>query len=150
MPTFRESRTVPHSPEAMFDLVADVEKYPLFLPFCEDLKVLRRSDGEGGEATIVAVMTVGYKAIRESFTSKVTLDPARRRILVEYVDGPFKFLENRWTFLEDPAGCKVDFWISYEFKNRMLGLLVGALFDKAFRRFVTAFEERARVVHGAR
>jgi coenzyme Q-binding protein COQ10 len=93
-------------------------------------------------------MSVGYKAIRESFTSRVTLDRPRMRILVEYVDGPFKYLENRWAFKGAGRGCEVDFFIQYEFRSLALGLLMGTVFDKAFRRFATAFEERADVVYG--
>jgi coenzyme Q-binding protein COQ10 len=95
-------------------------------------------------------MGVGYKSIREHFTSRVTLKPADRRIQVAYLDGPFRYLDNRWEFLPMAGGgCQVRFWISYEFKSAMLGLLMGALFDKAFRKFAEAFEQRARVVYGA-
>ena len=93
-------------------------------------------------------MTVGYKAIRETFTSRVTLDPANLKILVEYVDGPFRYLENRWTFKPHEGGCEIGFFISYEFASRMLGLLMGAMFDKAFRKFAEAFERRADLVYG--
>jgi coenzyme Q-binding protein COQ10 len=132
----------------MFDLVAEVERYPEFLPLCESLRVIRRSQNEEGVETLVASMSVGYKAIKESFTSRVTLDRARMRILVEYVDGPFKYLENRWTFKEIPGGCEIEFFISYEFKSLTLSLLMGSVFDKAFRRFAIAFEERADAVYG--
>jgi coenzyme Q-binding protein COQ10 len=97
---------------------------------------------------LLADMTVGYKAIRETFTSRVTLDPANLKILVEYVDGPFRHLENRWTFKPNESGCEVGFFISYEFASRMLGLLMGAMFDKAFRKFSEAFERRADQVYG--
>jgi len=134
----------------MFDLVADVERYPEFLPLCDGLRVVRRSQSGEGVETLVATMSVGYKAISESFTSRVTLDRPRMRILVEYVDGPFKYLENRWTFKPTPTGCEIQFFINYEFKSFALGLLMGTMFDKAFRRFVTAFEERAdKVYHRA-
>lgn len=147
MPTFETTRRVPHSPQQMFDLVADVEKYPLFLPMCESLVVRSREPIEGG-TRLIATMGVGYKAIRERFTSRVTLKPAESKILVEYLDGPFRYLENRWDFLADDSGTRVRFWISYEFRSAMLGLLMGALFDKAFRHFSEAFEQRARVVYG--
>jgi coenzyme Q-binding protein COQ10 len=151
MPNFRSTRRVRHSPADMFDLVADVEKYPLFLPLCEGLSIRRRSPGpQDGTEVLVADMSVGYKAIHETFTSRVTLDRPRLKILVEYIDGPFRHLENRWTFSEDPAGCLVEFYITYEFRSRMLGLLMGAMFDKAFRRFAEAFEQRANHVYGLR
>ena len=148
MPTFRTVRPVAHSPAQMFGLVADVERYPEFLPLCEDLRILRRVQSGEGIETLVATMAVGYKAIRESFTTRVTLDPPRLRITVEYVDGPFRYLENRWTFRETPGGCDVEFYINYEFKSFALGLLMGSMFDKAFRKFTQAFEERANEIYG--
>ncbi len=148
MPTFRTTRPVKHSSAQMFALVADVERYPEFLPLCEGLRVLRRSQSGEGVETLVAVMSVGYKAIRESFTTRVTLDRPRLRIRVEYVDGPFKYLENRWSFRETPTGCDVEFYINYEFKSFALGLLMGSVFDKAFKKFTEAFEERANEIYG--
>lgn len=150
MPSFRTTRSVPHSASKMFDLVADVEQYPRFLPLCQSLQVRRRSTLPGGEEVLLADMKVGYKAIRESFTSRVTLDRPRLTITVEYVDGPFKALENRWMFRDDPANpgrSVVEFYITYEFKNRMLGLMMGSMFDGAFRRFAEAFEHRANEVY---
>jgi coenzyme Q-binding protein COQ10 len=148
MPTFRTKRQVKHTPVQMFDLVADVERYPEFVPLCESLRVIRRTQSGEGVETVVAAMSVGYKAIQENFTSRVTLDRPRLRILVEYVDGPFKFLENRWTFRAIPPGCEVEFFINYEFRSFALGVLMGTVFDKAFRRFAEAFEERADAVYG--
>lgn len=149
MPTFRMTRIVKHTPAQMFALVADVEQYPEFLPLCEDLRVIRRVQSGEGVETLVATMSVGYKAIQESFTTRVTLDEPRLRIGVEYVDGPFKYLENRWTFREAPGGCEVEFYINYEFKSFALGLLMGSVFDKAFRKFTDAFEQRANTVFAA-
>lgn len=148
MPMFNSTRRVKHSPAEMYALVADVEKYPQFLPLCEGLTVRRRTPREGGGEVLLADMTVGYKAIRETFTSRVTLDPANLKILVEYVDGPFRYLENRWSFKPLDTGSEVGFFISYEFASRMLGLLMGAMFDKAFRRFAEAFEKRADMIYG--
>ncbi len=148
MPTFQSSRSVRFVPDQMFDLVADIEHYPEFLPLCEGLKIRRRSMLEDGREVLLADMTVGYKAIRETFTSRVTLDKANNKILVEYVDGPFSHLENRWVFLNEEAGTKVEFFIDYAFKNRMLGMLMGAMFEAAFKRFSDAFVERALVVYG--
>ncbi|MGO4404757.1 type II toxin-antitoxin system RatA family toxin [Bosea sp. RAF48] len=148
MPMFNSTRRVKHSPEQMFALVADVEKYPLFLPLCEGLAVRRRTSREGGGEVLLADMTVGYKAIHETFTSRVTLDPANLKILVEYVDGPFRHLENRWTFKPLETGCEVGFFITYEFASRMLGMLMGAMFDKAFHKFSEAFARRADLVYG--
>ena len=149
MPSFETTRRVQHSAEKMFDLVADVEKYPRFVPLCESLVVRVRRPLEDGREVLVADMTVAYALFRETFSSKVTLDRAENRILVEYLDGPFRYLENRWTFHDRPdGGSDVGFWISYEFKSRTLGALMGAMFDKAFRRFSEAFERRADSVYG--
>jgi coenzyme Q-binding protein COQ10 len=148
MPSFRTTRPVPHSPQQMFDLVADVERYPEFLPLCEELRVRRRVQSGEGIETLVAEMSIGYKAISERFTTRVTLDRPRLRILVEYVDGPFSYLENRWSFVPRAGGADIEFFITYEFKSRALGLLMGAVFDRAFRKFAEAFEERADLVYG--
>ena len=132
----------------MFDLVADVEKYPEFVPLCEALCVRSRREREG-RTLLVADMTVGYGAIRETFTSQVILKPDERRIDVSYVDGPFRYLSNVWRFEDFGKGrCEVHFHIDYEFKGRVLGALMGAMFDRAFRRFSAAFEERADRLHG--
>src|SRR3712207_2047000 len=121
MPSFRSTRVVKHTPEQMFDLVADVERYPEFLPLCEDLRIIRRSADEQGREVLVAAMSVGYKAVKETFTSRVTLDRANRQILVEYLEGPFKRLENRWEFKPGAEGTAVEFFISYEFRSMALG-----------------------------
>lgn len=136
----------------MFDLVADVEKYPQFLPLCEALSVRERRQ-KGDVELLVASMTVGYKAIRETFTSRVVLNRPAMTIDVSYLDGPFKRLDNRWRFEETttasgPESCNVHFDIDYEFASRMLGMVMGAMFDTAFKRFTHAFEERARAVYG--
>lgn len=151
MPSFTSRRPVRYTPHQMFDLVADVERYPQFLPLCEGLVVRSRTE-VAGKPVLVADMTAGYGAIHETFKSQVTLDRAAGppTILVEYLDGPFSRLHNRWLFLDAAGGgCEVDFFIDYEFKSMMLKLLMGALFDKAFRKFAEAFEARARVVYGA-
>jgi len=151
MPSFRTTRRVPFTPHQMFDLVADVERYPEFLPLCEAL-VVRSRERLGEAQVLVADMTVGYKAIRETFTSRVTLGPAQTAVLAQATPdsrGPFRKLENRWEFRAAPGGCDVDFSIAYEFKSMALQVLVGALFDRAFRRYTRAFEERAQAVYGA-
>lgn len=149
MPSFNTTRVVRHGAAQMFDLVADVEAYPQFLPLCTGLRVRRRMAGGEGVETIVAEMQVGFKAIRESFTSRVELDRPRQRILVEYIDGPFSHLENKWTFTDlESGGCEIGFSISYEFASRTLGLLMGAMFDTAFRKFAEAFEKRADEIYG--
>lgn len=146
MPRFSTRRRVAFTPAQMFALVADVERYPEFVPLCESLRVTKREE-RGSETVLIATMGIGYKAIRERFTSRVTLQPAVNTILVEYLDGPFKRLENRWRFVEAAGGCEVDFFINYEFRSMALGLLMGAMFDTAFRRFADAFEARAKVIY---
>jgi coenzyme Q-binding protein COQ10 len=156
MPQFSTRRRLKHSAAEMFDLVADIERYPEFVPLCRTMRVIRRTQFIDREI-VVAEMTVAYKLIRESFTSRVTLDRADQTILVEYLNGPFSRMENRWTFrpVDERAGddaaqasCAVEFFISYEFRSRALGLLMGAMFDTAFRRFASAFERRADAVFG--
>jgi coenzyme Q-binding protein COQ10 len=148
MPRFSDKRRVKHTAEQMFDLVADVERYPEFVPMCQSLRVRQRTAGSNGTETIVADMTVSFKLIRETFTSRVMLDRPNLRILVEYLRGPFSSMENRWTF--EPRGegtSEVGFFIAYEFRSRMLALLMGAMFDAAFQRFAGAFEKRADVIY---
>lgn len=163
MPRFETIRPVRHSPETMFNLVADIARYPEFVPMCEALHIRRRNENEG-VVTLLADMTIGYKMIRETFTTRVELDPAAMQIRVTYVDGPFKHLENRWSFLEKPlhptasasrepaatsladaggSGCDVKFYIDYEFRSRTFQMLAGAVFEKVFRKMAEAFEARA-------
>jgi coenzyme Q-binding protein COQ10 len=150
MPQFSTKRQVPHSASEMFDLVADVERYPEFVPLCQSLKVRRRTT-ENGREVIVADMTIAYKVVSETFTSRVTLERERLTILVEYIEGPFRRMNNRWTFRPvDDKSCEVEFFLTYEFRSRTLGLLMGSVFDAAFRRFATAFERRADQVYGTR
>jgi coenzyme Q-binding protein COQ10 len=148
MPELSTTRRVHHGASAMFDLVADVEHYPEFVPLCESLRVRKRLQ-DGGKDVIVADMTVAYKLIRETFTSRVTLDKPNMEILVEYLEGPFQRLNNRWNFraIADQA-CDVEFFIAYEFRSRTLGMLMGTVFDAAFRRFASAFECRADQIYG--
>jgi coenzyme Q-binding protein COQ10 len=146
MPEFRTTRRVAHSAEEMFDLVAEVERYPEFVPFCEMLVVRgRRKDGH--KDVLVADMTVGYKLVRETFTSKVTLDRPALTIRADYLDGPFRALENSWHFTPAETGCEISFCIEYEFRSRTLALLMGAMFDRVFRTFADAFERRADQIY---
>ena len=132
----------------MFDLVADVERYPEFLPLCEATRIRERKERDG-KTLIVVEMTVGYKAIRETFVTQDLLKPDELEIDVKYLDGPFKYLDNRWTFVpHGEHGCEVQFFIDYEFKSRVLGMLMGSMFDRAFRMFSEAFEKRAQAVYG--
>jgi len=133
----------------MFDLVSDVEKYPEFVPLCAGMKIKSRIDKGNDISVIIAEMDVAYKMIRQSYTSRATLDRQNLKILVEYLTGPFSRMQNRWAFHPvDDKTCDVEFFIDYEFKSRTLAMLMGAMFDSAFRRFATAFENRADKVYG--
>ena len=149
MPQFSTKRRVRHAATDMFALVADVDKYPQFVPLCAGMKVKSRVDKGEGVAVMVAEMTVAYKIIRETLASRATLDSRNLKILVEYLNGPFKRMQNRWTFHRvDDHSCDVEFFIDYEFRSRTLAMLMGAMFDAAFRRFASAFEQRADEVYG--
>jgi coenzyme Q-binding protein COQ10 len=149
MPEISTTRQVHHAAADMFDLVADVERYPEFVPLCRTLTV-RSRDKEAGKEVIVASMTVAYKLIQEGFISRVTLDRPNLEILVEYLEGPFRRMGNRWRFhpVADDV-CDVEFFLAYEFRSRALALLMGSVFDAAFRRFAAAFERRADQVYGS-
>jgi coenzyme Q-binding protein COQ10 len=149
MPSFSTKRRVRHSATDMFDLVVDMEKYPAFVPLCSALKVRSRTPKGEGVSVVIAEMTVAYKMIRQTFVTRDTLDRPNLKILVEYLDGPFSRLQNRWVF--HPTGensCEVEFFIEYEFRSRTLAILMGAMFDTAFRKFAAAFEKRADQVYG--
>lgn len=148
MKRFQTSHRVAHSAENMFALVADVERYPEFLPFCKALSLRSREQVDGKEV-LTTDMTVAYKFFAETFTSRVTLDHQDLTIFVEYLDGPFNHLENTWSFV--PAGegqCDVNFFIAYELRSTPMQLLLGGMFDQAFGKFSEAFEKRADVIYG--
>lgn len=148
MPSFKTTRCVSHTVTQMFDLVADIEKYPLFVPLCDSLFVRGRKQMTDGREVLVADMTVAYKLFRETFTTKVTLNREKAEILVEYLDGPVSELENKWSFSPANAGTEVSFSLDYEFKSRTFAALMGVVFDQAFKRFATAFERRANEIYG--
>ena len=142
MPTHAERRLLPYTPAQMYALVADIEKYPSFLPWCLEVRRLRQKGDR-----VDARMSIGFKALRESFDCTVTLTPCER-VEVEYLNGPFKYLNNHWVFEAHPQGCAIDFYIDFEFKSKMLQLVIGTLFNEAVRIMVRAFETRARQIYG--
>lgn len=149
MKRFQARRRVPYSAEQMYALVADVERYPEFLPLCEGLRVTSRRDLDAGLTVLTADMTMGYKAFRETISSRVTLAPDLPRVDVTYLNGPFSHMENRWLFKPLPdGGCEVDFYIGYQLRSPLLRLVVSQVFDRAFSKFASAFEARARTVYG--
>ena len=143
MPKHSETRHLPYTPEQMFDLVADVARYPEFLPWVSAMRV--RSDTP---TETVADMLVGFKGLRETFTSRVTKDRPGA-IDVEYLDGPLKYLRNNWRFRPEEQGCAVDFTVDFAFKNRVFEMLAGQVFGTALRRMIGAFEDRAARLYGS-
>jgi coenzyme Q-binding protein COQ10 len=143
MPTHAEQRHLPYSQKQLFDLVASVERYPEFLPWCSAARITRY-DGN----TFHADLVVRFKMFKERFASRVTLHP-NSQIDVEYINGPFRYLNNHWRFLEaEDGGCVIDFYVDFEFRSRMLQKLIGLLFNEAVSRMVSAFEARARQLYG--
>lgn len=146
MPSHRESRDLPYGADEMFALVADVERYPEFLPWTAAARIRSRRS-EGATEVIEADLVVSFKVFRERFGSRVTLDPAARRIDTVYLDGPFRYLKSHWIFTPRGSGCHVDFFVDFEFKNRVLQGVIGLVFNEAMHRIVRAFEDRAKALH---
>ncbi|GBR15797.1 type II toxin-antitoxin system RatA family toxin [Gluconobacter frateurii] len=142
MPTHAEQRLIAYTPEQLFDLVADVEKYPQFLPWCVKATIKSQTEQE-----LVADLTIGFGPFRETFTSRVTLERPSR-IRVRYEKGPFRYLNNVWTFTPDPRGCLVDFFVDFEFRSRLLQNAMGVVFNEGVRLMVSAFIKRARDTYG--
>ena len=143
MPTHAEQRVLPYTPEQLYVLVAGVEHYPDFLPWCVGARIKERS-----ETLILADLVIGFKMFRERFTSRVTLDSSIPRVDVEYMDGPFKYLNNHWIFNEHPDGCEIDFFVDFEFKSIILQKTIGLLFNEAVQRMIASFEHRADDLYG--
>lgn len=144
---------LPYSAQQMYDLVADVERYPEFLPWNSAARIRSRSpiSGEPDAEVIEADLVISFKVFRERFGSRVSLYPARMHIDTEYLDGPFTHLRSGWTFADRPeGGCKVDFFVDFEFRNAILRRVIGVVFTEAMHRIVRAFEERARKLYGQR
>lgn len=137
-----ETRFLPYTPQQLYALVADIERYPDFLPWCAGARILER-----GPDFVKADLIVGYKAIREKFTSLVRLE-AGRRIDVTYVSGPFRQMQNEWRFEPAPGGCNLSFALEFSFKNAMLSSLLELFFEQALKRMAAAFEARARALYG--
>lgn len=144
MPSHSESRILPYAPDFIYAIVADVERYPEFVPWCAGLRILSHERTSWGEV-LLAETLVGYKALRERYTSRVELEPARR-IDVEQTKGPFRQLENHWRFAAAPGGCRVDFSIAFEFRSRILGRVAGAALGLVMMQMTHAFEARARAL----
>jgi coenzyme Q-binding protein COQ10 len=146
MPTHAEKRSMPYSAQQMYDLVADVGSYPDFLPWCAAARIRNVSSDQQPEI-IDADLVIAFKVFRERFGSRVTLDANNTEILVEYLDGPFKYLKNNWKFIDTETGCDADFFVDFEFKSKVLQKLIGVVFGEAMRRIVRAFEDRAKELY---
>ena len=143
MPTYAEHKVLPYKPEQLYGLVADVGRYPEFLPWCVGAKVVSQTESE-----LHADLTIGFGPFRESFRSRVDLHPYQQ-IKVQYERGPFHHMNNTWTFKPDPRGCRVDFWVDFEFRSRILQAAIGTVFNEAVKRMINAFLKRAHDVYGA-
>ena len=152
MPTHAETRIVPYSADEMYGLIADVARYPEFLPWCSAARIRSTKPLPDGEGEVVeADLVISFKVYRERFGSRVTLHPAERRIDVAYLDGPFRYLQNRWVFLpRGPQECEIDFFVDFEFRSAILQKLIGLVFHEAMLRIVRAFEKRAEALYGNR
>ena len=148
MPTHAEKRVMPYSAAQMYALIADVEAYPEFLPWCAGCRVRGRRP-EGADEVVDADLIISFKVFRERFGSRVTLRPDTHRIDVAYLDGPFRYLNNHWHFRPvSETACEVDFFVDFEFKSRTLQAIIGVVFNEAMRRIVRAFEQRAKDLYG--
>ena len=143
MPRHEERRVLAYSPQQLYDLVAAVEDYPKFLPWCLAARIRQRK-----ERLLIADLVIGFKVFRERFTSRVELNPEARRIDVSYTEGPFRYLNNHWIFNPHPEGCEIDFFVDFEFRSKILQKVIQALFHEAVTRMVRAFESRAREIYG--
>jgi len=143
MPTHAEKRVLPYAPDQIYDLVADVARYPEFLPWTAGARIRSRKPLDGGREEVLADLVISFKVFRERFGSRVVLDPAARRIDTEYLDGPFRYLRSYWVIRPHPEGCEVEFFVDFEFRNPVLQKLIGVVFDQAMQRVVAAFEARA-------
>ena len=152
MPQHKDSRILPYTADQMYALVADIERYPEFLPWNTAARIRSRRPGPEADSELVeADLVISFKVFRERFGSRVTLWPQQKRIDTEYLDGPFKYLKSGWSFADLPHGsCKVDFFVDFEFRNAILGKVIGVVFGEAMSRIVRAFEDRARALYGTR
>ncbi|SEK82993.1 type II toxin-antitoxin system RatA family toxin [Pacificibacter marinus] len=143
MPTHRETKIMPYTAQQMYDLVADVQSYPKFLPWNAAARIRSREQFDDHEV-MLADLVISFKVFREKFGSKVVLWPAEKKIDTEYLDGPFRYLKSWWQFRDlDDGGCEVEFFVDFEFKNAILQSVIGMVFNEAMQRVVRAFERRA-------
>lgn len=148
MPKTSDSKILPYSAQQMYDLVADIAKYPEFIPWCAAARIRSRQDIPEGEV-VEADLVVAFKVFRERFGSRVQLFPQKRQIITDYLDGPFKHMHSTWDFCDVEGGCRVDFHVDFEFRNFVLQKMIGLVFQEAMDRIVRAFETRAHNVYGA-
>ena len=147
MPTHSETRKLPYSAQQMYDLVADVGRYPEFLPWCSAARV-KTVIPQGETEVMTADLVISFKVFRERFTSRVVLNESVRSIDTEYIDGPFRYMKSTWDFKDVEGGCEVSFFVDFAFRNMILQRLIGVVFNEAMHRIVRAFEERADELYG--
>tara|TARA_R110002020_G_scaffold232139_3_gene443554 strand:+ start:1436 stop:1879 length:444 start_codon:yes stop_codon:yes gene_type:complete len=147
MPTHSETRTLPYSAQQMYDLVADVARYPEFLPWTAAARIKSLED-QGDHSVMDADLVISFKVFRERFTSRVVLWPEAMKIDTEYLDGPFKYMKSNWAFRDVEGGCEVEFFVDFEFRNAILQKIIGVVFNEAMQRVVKAFEKRAQALYG--
>ncbi|WP_300029967.1 type II toxin-antitoxin system RatA family toxin [uncultured Roseobacter sp.] len=147
MPTHSETRKLPYSAQQMYDLVADVARYPEFLPWCSAARI-RSVTPQGDQEIMEADLVISFRVFRERFTSRVELTPGAHKIDTEYLDGPFRYMKSNWIFRDCEGGCEVDFFVDFAFRNMILQRLIGVVFNEAMQRIVRAFEARARDLYG--
>ena len=147
MPTHSETRKLPYSAQQMYDLVADVGRYPEFLPWCSAARV-KTVTPQGETEVMTADLVISFKVFRERFTSRVVLNESARSIDTEYIDGPFRYMKSTWDFKDVEGGCEVSFFVDFAFRNMILQRLIGVVFNEAMHRIVRAFEERAAELYG--
>jgi coenzyme Q-binding protein COQ10 len=148
MPSHSETKRLPYTARQMYDLVADVQSYPKFLPWNSAARIRTRRFVDGGGEVMEADLVISFKVFRERFTSRVTLWPDQQKIDTDYLDGPFHHMQSTWAFRDIPGGCEVDFHVDFEFRNAILQGIIGLVFNDAMLRIVRAFERRAAELYG--
>jgi len=148
MPTHGEKRVLPYTPEQIYTLVADVARYPEFLPWTAAARVRSRTPQPDGRELLMADLVISFKVFRERFTTHAMLDEAGKKIDIDYLDGPFKYLKSKWVFTDHPDGVEVEFFVNFEFKSAVLQGVIGLVFNEAMHRIVAAFEKRAAALYG--
>lgn len=148
MPTHSEKRVLPYTADQIYEMVADVARYPEFLPWNSAARIRSRRPLPDGREELLADLVISFKVFRERFTSRAVLDPVGHKVDTEYLDGPFKYMKSFWNIRDHTDGCEVEFFVDFEFRNAVLQKVIGVVFDQAMRRVVRAFDDRAVELYG--